>query len=98
MAMITGSWGRYVRVVWTLLLGLALREGVRALRLGGEASSWGLAAVVAVVGLGIAGLFEYSFGDSEVMMNMLDVLAVAFAAAALAPQQRIENEELRIER
>lgn len=77
---------------WLLLLGLALREGIRALRRGGEASSWGLAAVVAVVGLGIAGLFEYSFGDGEVMMNMLDVLAVAFAAAALAPP-RIENEE-----
>jgi len=80
---------------WLLLIGLALREGLRALGRGGEASSWGLAALVAVVGLAIAGLFEFSFGDSEVTMNMLDVLAVAFAAGA---PQRIENAELRIER
>jgi O-antigen ligase len=82
---------------WLLLLGLAIREGLRALGRGGEASSWGLATLVAVVGLGIAGLFEFSFGDAEVTMNMLDVLAVALAAAALA-RPRIENEELRIAR
>jgi len=45
--------------------------------------------------LGVAGLFEFNFGDAEVTMNMLDVLAVAFAAAA-QPLARIENEELRI--
>jgi O-antigen ligase len=88
---------------WLLLVGLAAREGVRLLRQGGERSSWGLAGLVAVVGLAIAGLFEFNFGDAEVTMNMLDVLAVAFAAAALPlaqplTQPRIENEELRIER
>jgi O-antigen ligase len=82
---------------WLLLIGLAVREGVRLLREGGERSSWGLAGLVAVVGLAIAGLFEFNFGDAEVAMNMLDVLAVAFAAAPLA-MPRIENEELRIER
>jgi hypothetical protein len=61
-----------------------------------------LAGLVAVVGLAIAGLFEFNFGDAEVAMNMLDVLAVAFVAAPALAQPltrpRIENEELRIER
>jgi O-antigen ligase len=85
---------------WLLLVGLAVRQGLRQMREGGERSSWGLVGVVATVGLVIAGLFEFNFGDSEVTMNWLDLLAVAFAAGAPQPlaQPRIENEELRIER
>ncbi|MBI2214733.1 MAG: O-antigen ligase family protein [Acidobacteria bacterium] len=66
---------------WLLLIGLAVRQGWRQLGEGGERSSWGLAGLVATVGLAIAGLFEFNFGDAEVTMNWLDLLAVAFATA-----------------
>lgn len=67
---------------WLLLVWLAMRQGLRQMKEGGERSTWGLAGLVATVGLTIAGLFEFNFGDAEVTMNMLDVLAVAFASSA----------------
>lgn len=37
------------------------------------------AGVVAVIGITVAGLFEFNFGDSEVLMTLLDLLALSLA-------------------
>jgi len=41
--------------------------------------------VVATVGFLVAGLFEYNFGDSEVVMVEYVIMALAFVAARAAP-------------
>jgi hypothetical protein len=64
---------------WVWLVAVLLADSWRALRRTGE---WGAAAslalLVAVLG---AGMFEYNFGDSEVLMFLLVVAALPYALA-----------------
>ncbi len=58
----------------------SLRE-FRRLRAGGTSSPWPAAGALAVtVALTVAGLFEYNFGDSEVLMFLLFSLALPYAS------------------
>jgi len=59
-----------------LLIVLVLRDCLAAIRVGGEPAAWGFASGAAVVGLSVAGLFEYNFGDSEVLLCLLAVSAL----------------------
>lgn len=62
-----------------LLVLLVLRDCATGIRRGGESAAWGLGAGAAVVGLTVAGLFEFNFGDSEVLLCLLAVAALAVA-------------------
>lgn len=65
-----------------LLILLVLRDCLIAARRGGEGEAWGFGAGAAVIGLTVAGLFEYNFGDSEVLLVLLAAAALASAHAA----------------
>jgi putative inorganic carbon (HCO3(-)) transporter len=62
---------------YLLLLALFLRECARGW--GGPAGRWAEVGVVVTVGLFAAGMFEFNFGDTEVYLMMLDVLALVVA-------------------
>jgi O-antigen ligase len=64
-----------------LLILLVLRDCLIAARRGGEGEAWGFGAGAAVIGLTVAGLFEYNFGDSEVLLALLASAAIASAHA-----------------
>jgi len=59
-----------------LLILLILRSSLAGYRRGGEDAAMGLAAGAAVVGLTVAGLFEFNFGDSEVLLCLLAISAL----------------------
>ncbi len=65
---------------WLWLLAIVLATALREARRGRE-PDWSVrAALGALIGLLIAGLFEYNFGDSEVLMLMLLLMALPFAS------------------
>lgn len=64
-----------------LLIVLVLRECARCIRAGGESAAWGLGCAAGVVGLTVGGLFEYNFGDSEVLLGLLAISAIACVRA-----------------
>ena len=68
--------------VWFVIV--ALRDLVRQVRTG-PAPALAAAGVAAIVGLLVAGLFEYNFGDSEVLMLFLGLITLPFAARATEP-------------
>ncbi len=68
-------------VAWGLLIALFLREALRLRREGG-AAPWLDGGIAAAVALTVAGLFEFNFGDTEVLLTMLDVWAVTLVAGA----------------
>jgi len=59
-----------------LLILLILRASLSGFHRGGEDAALGLAAGAAVVGLTVAGLFEFNFGDSEVLLCLLAIAAI----------------------
>lgn len=65
-------------LAYLLLIVLFLRECARAWH--GENSRFAEVGVVVTVGLAIAGLFEFNFGDTEVFWVFLDVCAIVIAA------------------
>lgn len=67
---------------YALLLFLFLRECRRGWR--GEAAPFADAGVAVAVGLFVAGLFEFNFGDTEVYWILLDVMALVVAAVERA--------------
>jgi O-antigen ligase len=70
-----------------LLVVLVIRECVAAVRSGsGDAAARGYAVGAAVVGLTIAGLFEYNFGDSEVLLCLLAAAAIACSRSSAGPE------------
>jgi O-antigen ligase len=69
---------------YLLLLGLFLRECLRAWRTG--ARMWAEAGVAVTVGLTYAGLFEFNFGDTEVFYLMLDLFALITASMERAAE------------
>ena len=71
-------------LIWLWLLYQVLREGMRAGRsVDLKTRMFGHAAVAATVGLMVAGLFEYNFGDSEVLMLYLFLISNLFAWSRL---------------
>ena len=59
---------------------------VRMLKTSGEATRWAaLSAISALTGFLVAGLFEYNFGDSEVLMLLLFILSVPYGLAGKKP-------------
>jgi O-antigen ligase len=64
-------------VWWLWLIAAALADCWREARRGESASGAALAVLAAVMA---AGLFEYNFGDSEVLMFVLLVIALPYAA------------------
>jgi len=79
-------------LAWLWLFAVFFLEGGRALaRLGADqARERGLVmgGLAATVGFLVAGLFEYNFGDSEVVLVQYSVMALALAAAAHEPTVR----------
>ena len=72
---------------YLLLLGLFLRECARAWK--GEQSRFAEVGVAVTVGLAVAGLFEFNFGDTEVFWVLLDIYAIVIASIE---QPRPSNE------
>lgn len=68
-----------------------LRAAFRRRRLPGS-RGWGEAGIASACGLFVAGLFEFNFGDTEVLLNMLDVWALTLVAAGSAPEETIDQE------
>jgi O-antigen ligase len=62
---------------YLLLLALFVRQCVRAWN--GPARAFAQAGVAIAVGLAVAGLFEFNFGDTEVFYIMLDLMALIVA-------------------
>lgn len=63
-------------IAYLLLLALFLRECFRNWK---EVPAWAQAGVAIVVGLTVAGLFEFNFGDTEVFYLTLDLFALIVA-------------------
>lgn len=53
------------------------------------ARQWAEGGLVVISGFLVAGMFEFNFGDTEVLMGLLDVLAIAVAGAEAARAQRV---------
>jgi len=70
-------WVAYFRGAWRATRGLAPSRGRE------RALAWG--GLIAAAGFLVAGLFEYNFGDSEVLMLAYAVMALPFIAAREAP-------------
>jgi len=64
-------------IAYFLLLGLFLRECRRAWN--GPSRAFARAGAAIAVGLAVAGLFEFNFGDTEVFYIMLDLFALIIA-------------------
>jgi O-antigen ligase len=74
-------------LIYFLLLGLFLRECARSWN--GPQRRFAEIGVAVTVGLAVAGLFEFNFGDTEVFWMMLDVYAIVIASLE---QPRPSNE------
>ncbi|HUO85702.1 MAG TPA: O-antigen ligase family protein [Thermoanaerobaculia bacterium] len=71
--------GALALAAYVLLVGLFLAECLKVPR-GDPGRPLAEGGIVAVIGITVAGLFEFNFGDSEVLMSLLDVMAVVCAA------------------
>jgi hypothetical protein len=68
---------------WLWMMAAALAEALRRVRTSGPLERWTAASSLAwLVALLAAGMFEYNFGDSEVLLLTLLLTALPFAAAA----------------
>ena len=68
-----------------------LRAAFRRRRLEG-ARAWAEGGIAAACGLFVAGLFEYNFGDTEVLLTMLDVWALTLVATGPGPEAEVAPE------
>ncbi len=69
-------------LAYLLLLGLFLRECARGWQ--GPGREFAEAGVAIAVGLAYAGLFEFNFGDTEVLLIMLELFALVIASIEAA--------------
>jgi putative inorganic carbon (hco3(-)) transporter len=69
---------------WIALLVVFLRESAARRRQRPESAPWSEGGMAAAVGLAVAGLFEFNFGDTEVVLTMLDVWALTLALGGMA--------------
>jgi len=63
---------------WLWWVAAALGDAYRAARRGDPDRLWGVAALAVLVAIMVAGLFEYNFGDSEILMLVLLVSALPY--------------------
>jgi O-antigen ligase len=71
---------------WLWWVAAAIGDAWRESRRGGAPGRWGAAGALAVLSAVMAaGLFEYNFGDSEILMFLLIVTALPYALRAEAP-------------
>lgn len=57
----------------------------------GAARPWAEGGIAAACALGIAGLFEFNFGDTEVVLTMLDVWALCLVASGDGVADQVEE-------
>ncbi|HEU5162324.1 MAG TPA: O-antigen ligase family protein [Thermoanaerobaculia bacterium] len=69
---------------WAALLVLFLRESAGQRRRRPQAAPWVDGGMAAALGLAVFGLFEFNFGDTEVLLTMLDVWALTLALGGAA--------------
>jgi len=67
--------------VWIWFIAVAARDLFKQVRQGHD-KALAAAGLAAVVGMLVAGLFEYNFGDSEFLMLFLGLITLPFAARA----------------
>jgi putative inorganic carbon (hco3(-)) transporter len=67
---------------WVWLMAVAMADGYRLARSSADTAIWGVSSFAILVALMIAGLFEYNFGDSEILMAVLLVLALPYSVRA----------------
>ena len=63
---------------WLWWVASAMGDAYRAVRARGNSALWGAAAMSLLVAVMVAGLFEYNFGDSEILMLVLIVSALPY--------------------
>jgi len=95
-------------LIWLWLIYQVVYEGISAARsMDPKARVLGHAAVAVTVGLLVAGLFEFNFGDSEVLMLYLFVISIPFVwrrlespSGAFEPELHVDtaDEALRLPR
>jgi O-antigen ligase len=66
-------------LAWIALIAVFLREAGARARRALPGRSWLEGGIAGAVALTVAGLFEFNFGDTEVLLTMLDVWALALA-------------------
>ena len=71
---------------YLLLLILILKQCSVCSRGDGDTPAWGFAGAASLIALTVAGLFEYNFGDSEVLMTLLVIAALVSYKAETVPQ------------
>jgi putative inorganic carbon (HCO3(-)) transporter len=71
---------------YLLLIIFALRLFLQRDEREASPRTWSSAGTAIVVGLTCAGLFEFNFGDSEVLLHLLDLIALGIAFKALGPR------------
>lgn len=68
---------------YVLLIGFFFREILRRSRSAPPGRTWSDAGLAVITSLTFAGLFEFNFGDSEVLLHLLDLSALTLAALEL---------------
>jgi hypothetical protein len=69
------------------LIGAIYVHLVQMLKTSDEATRWAaVSAISALTGFLVAGLFEYNFGDSEVLLLLLFILSVPYGLAGQKSQ------------
>lgn len=71
-------------LLWLVFIGLAARDAWRQ-TMSGPVPAVAAASLAAIVSMFVAGLFEYNFGDSEVLMLFLGLITLPFAASLGRP-------------
>ncbi|MEO8216081.1 MAG: O-antigen ligase family protein [Acidobacteriota bacterium] len=80
-------------VAYVLLLGVVLRECMLVRRTNRMARLFADACVGVTLGLAVAGLFEFNFGDTEVLLTLLNVIALCLAVIERsAPVEELGSE------
>jgi O-antigen ligase len=64
---------------WLWWVAAALGDSYRAIRSGDAGATWGVGTLAVLVAIMVAGLFEYNFGDSEILMLVLLVSALPYS-------------------
>ena len=87
VAQIAAASGVFAAAIYLLWVGLFVARAVVAVRRDARPDRRALwaGALLAGVAVGVAGLFEYNFGDTEVEMATLVVYALPFSKAAVVP-------------
>jgi putative inorganic carbon (HCO3(-)) transporter len=83
--------GAVALAAYLFMIAVFLWGAIKARRAVAPVTTFPDAGIAVAVGLAVAGLFEFNFGDSEVLLTMLDLFALSVAATArqLSPPDAI---------